>query len=181
MQIFRNGRKLQFGALMLSSIVALAMAGCGDKDPDANTAYSGKPGAATKVTFSGSASATVLSTKKSKLGEIAAGQSDRTLYSYLTDDGKPPTCRGECAWTWLPLVQGVGVRVSGNIDRTKVGAVKFSQGTEQLTYGGHPLYYYSRDENAKSVLGHGLEHSGATWLAVSSAGKLVPAPGSAAP
>jgi predicted lipoprotein with Yx(FWY)xxD motif len=160
-------------ATLLALLLAFAVVGCGDEDSNSGDAFAGKPGASAKVVFSGSASATPLTTKKTKLGVITAGQSERTLYSYKTDDGKPPNCRGECAWTWLPLVQGVGVKVSGEIDRSKVGAVKFREGTTQLTYGGHPLYYYSRDENEQSTLGHGLQSFGTKWLAVSASGDLV--------
>lgn len=155
-------------------LAAIALSGCfGGDDSKGKEAYTGTPGAAGKVIFDDTGSATPLTTKKSKLGEIVAGQADRTLYSFKTDDGKPPDCRGECAWQWLPVVMGKGVRVEGDIDRSKVGVVHFSDRADQLTYGGHPLYFFSEDDGAKSVAGQGKSAFGADWFVVGADGQLI--------
>lgn len=159
---------------MLATLAATALVvvtGCGDGKDD-KRAYTGTPGQEVPVRFSKQAGAVPLSTKPTKLGELLAGQADRTLYTYVTDSGRPIDCRAQCAWTWIPVVVLQGVNVRGGVSRSKVGAVTYSKKANQLTYGGHPLYFYASDDGAASVKGNGKKGYGATWLAVKADGSL---------
>lgn len=160
----------------LAALTLIAASGCGGSDDSSGKdAYTGSPGKTVDVKFSDSTSATLLTTKSSSLGTIVAGQDNRTLYSYQSANGEPIECRGECAWRWLPVVAGAGVRVTGEIDKSKVGAVSYSGKADQLTYGGHPLYYFADDPGATSVNGNGKSDAGATWHAVKADGTLAAA------
>ncbi len=150
---------------------ALILSGCGESGDGG--AYIGTPGDPVEVKFSDSDSATPLRTNRTKLGEVIAGQAFRTLYTFQTDDGKPIDCRGECVSTWLPVIVGAaGVSVSGNIDRSKVGAVEFSKQSNQLSYNGRPLYFFADDDGDASVAGAGKESYGAVWFAMTPDGEL---------
>lgn len=155
--------------LLVAALVAAGLSGClgSDKRDDSGKAYTGSPGKQVPVKFNDVNGGTVLTTKRSKLGVIVAGQNERTLYSYKTGDGQPPDCSGQCAWTWLPVPVGIGVKVSGKIDKSKVGAVRYSDRVDQITYGGHPLYYFAGD---KGIEGNGMKSYGATWFAIDPAG-----------
>ena len=43
-------------------------------------------------------------------------------------------------------------------------------GKLQVTYGGHPLYYFAPDKKAGDVKGQGVVHFGGAWWVVSAAG-----------
>lgn len=142
-------------------------------EPAGKLSYTGTPGEKVAVKFSDASGAITLTTKDSSLGTIVAGQQERTLYTYESDSGEPIDCRGQCAWKWLPVIVGVGVNVSGDIEKSKVGAVKYATGSTQLTYGGHPLYYFADDTKASSTAGNGKQAFGATWFAVGANGEPV--------
>ena len=46
-------------------------------------------------------------------------------------------------------------------------------GTKQVTYAGHPLYYYVGDTKAGQILCQNVSEYGGRWLVVSPSGKLV--------
>jgi predicted lipoprotein with Yx(FWY)xxD motif len=55
---------------------------------------------------------------------------------------------------------------------------KRTDGTVQVTYAGHPLYYFVADTKPGAIKGEGLQAFGAGWDLVSPAGKKVEKPGS---
>jgi predicted lipoprotein with Yx(FWY)xxD motif len=50
-------------------------------------------------------------------------------------------------------------------------------GTMQVVYNGHPLYYYVGDTKAGDTNGEGLQAFGAGWDVVSPAGNKIEKPG----
>lgn len=164
----KNSRS-KFLVILLAAL-ALTVVGCGNADEGA---YLGTPGAPVDFVFSDSDSATPVTTNRTKLGVIVAGQALRTLYTFQTEDGKPIECRGECVSTWLPVIVGkAGIAISGDIDKSKVGAVEFSNKANQMSYAGHPLYFYAHDEGDSSVAGAGKDSYGAKWFALGAGGEL---------
>ena len=69
-----------------------------------------------------------------------------TLYKYSGDvagSGKS-ACDGGCATTWPPLTIPRGASLSRGSGTTgKLATIKRSDGTLQVTYNGHPLYFFS--------------------------------------
>ena len=61
---------------------------------------------------------------------------------------------------------------------SKVGTTRRSDGTEQVTYDGHPLYLYVGDQKAGDTNGQGVNAFGALWYALSPSGGTVTAMGS---
>ena len=54
-----------------------------------------------------------------------------------------------------------------------LGTSKRSDGQMQVTYGGHPVYYYDDDKKPGMTEGEGKKEFGAEWYAVGSDGKKV--------
>ena len=126
------------------------------------------------------ATAAVASTNKSssislratQVGKVLVAANGRTLYLFTADKGKKSVCYGQCASYWPPLTAqtptaGTGLRAS------LVGTTKRKNGKLQVTYDGHPLYFFAQDKKAGGVNGQGFVHFGGAWWVVSAAGKKV--------
>lgn len=89
-----------------------------------------------------------------ELGAYVAGADGLALYVFLRDEGDTSECNGECAINWPPLTGEVsaGEGVTGEL-----GTISRDDGTEQVTLGGAPLYYFIGDEAAGDVNGQGLQ------------------------
>ncbi|HEX4279901.1 MAG TPA: hypothetical protein VHZ27_03990, partial [Solirubrobacteraceae bacterium] len=53
-----------------------------------------------------------------------------------------------------------------------------SDGTEEVTYKGHPLYYFVADKSAGSTSGQGSNSFGAKWWLVTPSGAAITTGGS---
>jgi predicted lipoprotein with Yx(FWY)xxD motif len=83
---------------------------------------------------------TVIIVQKSAIGYVMAEANHDVLYTYDKDKkGGTPSCVGSCAATWLPAT---GMPQAGPADHFpgQFALVKRSDGTEQITYDGMPLY-----------------------------------------
>jgi hypothetical protein len=50
-----------------------------------------------------------------------------------------------------------------------------SDGTQQVTYNGHPLYVFVKDQKPGDTNGQGVTAFGAAWFALSPAGSQISA------
>ncbi len=57
-----------------------------------------------------------------------------------------------------------------DVKASLLGTIKRTDGTTQVTYNKHPLYYYSGDSQAGQQNGQGLNAFGALWYVVAPAG-----------
>ena len=64
-------------------------------------------------------------------------------------------------------------QAKGSVKSDLLGTTRRSDGATQVTYAGHPLYFYAH-EGKYQVLCHDIEEYGGTWLVVQPDG--VPAP-----
>ena len=124
--------------------------------------------------------ATVKSSSNAKLGSILVNARGLTLYRFTKDRNGASACTGGCAAAWPPLlVSGSAKPVAGaGITASKLGTMKRSDGTMQVTYGGAPLYRYAEDTKPGQAKGQG---EGGVWFAVSPSGALVKSTKEAAP
>ena len=56
-----------------------------------------------------------------------------------------------------------------------LGTTKRTDGKLQVTYGGHPLYFFAKDKKAGDLRGEGIVHFGGTWWVVSAVVKALTA------
>jgi hypothetical protein len=82
-------------------------------------------------------------------------------------------CSGACAIAWPPLRTGGTPAVADGASTGLVGTVERSDGSRQVTYKGHPLYTFSKDQRPADVNGQGVTAFGAAWFAVSPTGNQV--------
>jgi predicted lipoprotein with Yx(FWY)xxD motif len=83
-----------------------------------------------------------------------------TLYSFAPDTAATSKCYGSCAAYWPP-VTGTATASPGVPGR--VGTINRTDGSEQLTYNGHPLYTYIGDTAPGQARGNNLNLNGGLW------------------
>ena len=83
-----------------------------------------------------------------------------TLYSFAPDTPAASKCYGSCAAYWPPVT---GTTAAGQGLPGKVATIKRTDGTEQLTYNGHPLYTYIGDSAPGQATGNNLNLNGGLW------------------
>jgi predicted lipoprotein with Yx(FWY)xxD motif len=149
--------------------VAAAAAGCSSSSTS-SPAASTSPSASSPAQASGGAA--IVKTASSPLGQILVDGSGRTLYLYTPDTGTTSTCTGSCASIWPPDTTSGKPQESG-LSASQLGTTtRADDHATQVTFDGHPLYYYSGDAKAGDVNGEGLM---SVWFAVSPAGSAITA------
>jgi len=141
-------------------IAALAIAACGGGGNAAT--------AATPKTSSG-ASATV-GVANSGLGSILVDSTGHTLYLFKADVGAKSACTGACATAWPPLLAKGKPTAGTGLTASELGTIKRSGGNRQVTYNGHPLYLFIKDQKAGQTTGQGVTAFGAPWFALTPSG-----------
>jgi predicted lipoprotein with Yx(FWY)xxD motif len=111
------------------------------------------------------------------LGQILVDGSGRTLYLFEADSTKAATCSRACAQAWPPFLTSGSPHVGSGVTQSLLGTMTRSDGTRQVTYNGHPLYYFADDTKPGNTNGEGLTSFGAGWDAVSPAGNKIERPG----
>jgi predicted lipoprotein with Yx(FWY)xxD motif len=144
---------------------ALLIAACGGSGPSSSTSNT--------PAKSPSGNAVVNSASTASLGDIVVGPSGRTLYVFRNDTGPASTCSGACAAEWPPLTATGSVTTSGGVSSSALKTVRRSDGKMQVTFQGHPLYYFAGDNAAGETNGQGLNTFGALWYAVAPSGKQI--------
>jgi predicted lipoprotein with Yx(FWY)xxD motif len=91
---------------------------------------------------------------------VLANANGFTLYSFAPDTPATSKCYGSCAAYWPP-VTGTAAASPGLPGR--VGTIKRTDGSEQLTYNGHPLYTYIGDTVPGQARGNNLNLNGGLW------------------
>lgn len=108
------------------------------------------------------------------LGRILVGANGRTLYLFMPDSmGMTSGCTGACAQNWPPLTTMGVPRAAGGASQRLLGTTRRRDGTTQVTYNGHPLYFFIGDSAPGMAGGEGINAFGAHWDVVDAAGVAV--------
>jgi predicted lipoprotein with Yx(FWY)xxD motif len=176
----------RFALLALVALpLGIAAAGCGGSSSSSAAPASGtntSSGSSGPYGYGGgggssssSSSAVTVKTASSPLGTILVDQDGKTLYLFEADSMNKSNCSGGCLALW-PAVMADGKATAGS--GVSAGMIGTATGSSQVTYAGHPLYWFSGDTAAGDTNGEGLTDFGGAWYAVSPAGKAVVGQGS---
>jgi predicted lipoprotein with Yx(FWY)xxD motif len=91
----------------------------------------------------------------------------RTLYWFGPDTATTSKCTGGCAQIWPPVP---GPATAGHGVTGKLGTIKRSDGSAQVTYNGHPVYTYTADTAPGQNNGNGINLNGGVWHEVTASG-----------
>jgi predicted lipoprotein with Yx(FWY)xxD motif len=96
------------------------------------------------------------------------------LYRFTHDHLGSSTCYGACAVAWPPyLVKERPSAAGPGAHSRQLGAVRRTDGRLQLTYAGHPLYYYVGDRHPREVLCQSVTEFGGSWYVVAPDGRAI--------
>jgi predicted lipoprotein with Yx(FWY)xxD motif len=121
-----------------------------------------------------SASSTRVVAKQNKLGEVVAvGPKKLTVYMFEGDKGSTSSCTGACAQAWPPVPASGTPSGTAPAQTALIGTTTRSDGTKQLTYKGHALYYFVKDKDDGDAYGEGVKEFGANWYVLKPDGSKV--------
>ena len=130
-----------------------------DEAMKANDAMSAKRGATVKVV-------------NSQFGRVIADKRGEALYLFDKETSKRSRCYGACAVAWPPALTTAKPHAGKGTDANRLGTTRRRNGKLQVTYNGHPLYYYKEDEPGR-ILCHNVDEFGGLWLVVNPRGEAV--------
>ena len=164
-------RKIRFYASSVLGVgVALVVAACGSSS---SSHHSKHAASSTPSSTNASATTVMVKTANSSAGKYLVGPSGKSLYLFMADKNGKSACSGACAKIWPPLTTTGKPGASGGAMSADLGTIKRSDGTQQVTYKGHPLYYYAADTRAGTTSGQGIHGFGAKWWLVTPSGTAI--------
>ncbi|MFL6022931.1 MAG: hypothetical protein ACJ72O_06290 [Marmoricola sp.] len=108
---------------------------------------------------------TVVITAGSRYGPMLYDASGQPIYLFDKETGPTPRCYAACAEAWPPVLTTGLPRARKGTRETLLGTTRRADGKLQVTYAGHPLYFYAR-EGKYQVTCHDVTEYGGTWLVV---------------
>jgi predicted lipoprotein with Yx(FWY)xxD motif len=107
------------------------------------------------------------------LGRIVVDGRGRSLYLFEKDAHGRSACSGLCASYWPPLLTSGKATASKGAKASLLGSIRRADGTRQVTYAGHPVYFFAGDTARGQTNGEGLTDFGAGWYVLTPAGKKI--------
>jgi len=167
------------GGVLLVAAVMVA-AGCsssssspGSTQPAAPASSANGGYGAASSSAQASAAAAAVKAGTSARGAILTDATGRALYLFEKDTSGKSACYGACVQGWPPLLTTGTPMPAAGASISLLGTVKRTDGTVQVTYAGHPLYYFVQDTKPGEITGEGLQAFGAGWDLISPAGKKI--------
>jgi predicted lipoprotein with Yx(FWY)xxD motif len=139
-------------------------------------------GATTKTNSPSVAAGSAISLKQTSVGQTLVDANGRTLYLFEGDKRNVSTLSVPGQAVWPPFTATIKPQALNGAVAGRIATVAHADGSAQITYGGHPLYYYIGDRSPGQTRGQGLNQFGALWYVVAAGGSAITsAPSSPAP
>lgn len=108
-------------------------------------------------------------------GRYLTDHDGMSLYLFEMDEpgADSSTCYQSCAIAWPPYVTAQPPEAGEHVESDKLGSFERDDGSQQVTYNGWPLYYFSGDKAAGDALGQDVLHLDAEWYLLSPAGETI--------
>jgi predicted lipoprotein with Yx(FWY)xxD motif len=177
--------KIRVWALLMAAMLVLSACGTdADEGGDATTTAPAEEttttAAAPDTTVAGDDGATTTAAgetadgvhaSETDLGSILVDAEGFTLYVFTNDVGGESSCYDSCEATW-PVVPG-DTAIGSDLDAAMFGTTARTDGTEQLTVNGQPLYRYAPDTSPGDTNG---QEVGGVWFVVGVDGNMIGGP-----
>jgi predicted lipoprotein with Yx(FWY)xxD motif len=107
-------------------------------------------------------------------GNVLGDGRGRALYLFTRDRTSQSRCYAACAVNWPPFLTASKPIATNGAQAGLLGRTRRRDGSIQVSYGGHPLYYYVGDRHPGEVLCQNVEEFGGRWYVVTRSGGAVP-------
>lgn len=169
-------RILPLAPLTVAAAALVAGCGGGGSSSAASTGPATAPAPAAPTATTAAVRAprgALVKVRSTRYGRILVDRRGQALYQFTRDSGAGASrCTGDCARAWPPLYAG-GAPVAGSgATQAKLGTIRRSGGRRQVTYAGHPLYYYNADTPSQ-ILCQNVKEFGGLWLVTKPSGAPV--------
>jgi len=170
--------KFRVAGLLALAISAIAVAGCGSSSGSTSSAAAATPAASpasSTTSTAASAAGITIKTATGSAGTYLVGPNGKAIYLWAADTGDKSSCSGACATAWPPVTTTGKPTAGAGVNAADLGTTTRSDGSEEVTYKGHPLYYFIADTSAGSTKGQGTNGFGAKWWLVAPSGTAITA------
>ncbi len=107
-------------------------------------------------------------------GRFLVDSEGHSVYLFEKDESGESYCSGACAAVWPPLETSTAPRAGVGVQDAALGTIERSDGDMQVTYHGHPLYYYAADASTSGkTKGEDIDQFGDGWYLVGAHGQPV--------
>jgi predicted lipoprotein with Yx(FWY)xxD motif len=148
----------------IAVLAFLVVAACGSTTTSSTTSSSPATSGQT---------ATIAVAGNAKLGQILVDGNGRTVYLFAADKGTTSVCYTDCAAAWPPVLTHGAPQAGAGATASLLGTTTRRDGSLQVTYNGHPLYYWIADKNPGDATGQALNNFGAPWYVLSPRGMQI--------
>ncbi len=107
------------------------------------------------------------------MGKYLANASGRAVYMWEGDTSDKSNCTGACAKVWTPVTTQGAPQAEGGVILGFLGTLTRADGSKQVVYDGHPLYYFVKDSGAGQTMGEGSNGFGAKWWLMTPSGNAI--------
>jgi len=108
----------------------------------------------------------------SEYGPVIADARGEAFYLFAKERSRRSECYDACAVAWPPVLTKGKPRAGAGVDPSLLGTTRRRNGKLQVTYRGHPLYYYV-DDSPGTILCQDVSEFGGRWLVVKPNGSPV--------
>ena len=112
-------------------------------------------------------------TRKTSIGTLLVDSKGKTLYLFQKDKGTKSSCYASCAANWPPYLTTGKPKAGAGVNASKLATTKRTNGTLQVTYNKHPLYWFKFDKAAGQTKGEDVHAFGGDWYAVTPKGSAL--------
>ena len=111
------------------------------------------------------ATGTTITTGDSEFGTMLFNDKRQAIYIWELEESAKAECYGDCADAWPPVLTDGAPIATGSVNKDLLGTTERTDGTTQVTYNGHPLYYYAH-EGPGEVKCHNIRTHGGLWWVI---------------
>jgi predicted lipoprotein with Yx(FWY)xxD motif len=130
-------------------------------------------GGKANATQSQATNGSAISIRSTSLGRTLVDANGRTLYLFEGDRAGVSTLSAAGAAVWPRFTSAGPVKAENGAQAALIGTTTSPSGVRQVTYQGHPLYYYVGDSAPGSTRGQSLNEFGALWYVLGPNGSAI--------
>jgi predicted lipoprotein with Yx(FWY)xxD motif len=167
-----------FTVRVLPALAATALigAGCGSDSGSSDRAGEATPNTVTTESKPAAkpppAKGTTIRLAGSQYGQVLFDRAGQAIYLFAKEKSAKAECYEACAAAWPPVVTKGEPQAARGINQGLLGTTKRADGKSQVTYNGHPLYYYAH-EGRNEVRCHNVSEFGGLWLVLDRKGNAL--------